>query len=64
MEGRGAWWVVRVAQWWGTGLRYGGVTGGLRLHHGLELLVAFTGHQGAGGGEVLGRRRRWGWAVR
>lgn len=63
MVGRGAWGVVVVAQLWGTGLRYSSVTGALCLHHGLELLVAFAGNQGARGREVLGQRRWWRWAV-
>lgn len=63
MVGSGACGVMVVAQWWGTGLWYSGVTGALGLHHGLEFLVAFAGHQGIRGGEVLRRRRWWRWAL-
>lgn len=53
--------VVGQVGWWAVGGGQGTVGGALGLHHGLQALVALSGHVGAGGrhpGHVAGGRRR------
>lgn len=53
--------VVGQVSWWPVGRGQGAVRGTLRLHHGLQALVALSRHVGAGGGHpgyVAGGRWR------